>query len=226
MKKSSYTFLAGFLIVVIGVVAYGIYFNGEGGQASIWSRAKRAATKVAEKSAKEIAYEGCKGFFGIIGNNVSLKKLGQNTLTAMSEKIKSRGYAPNLASIKYGFAPNIQTGNSNESWAITDCYNIYFGGTMGKAVVEKLDQDNFAGMTQGEKKWLLHELAHTDQCYDNGAKTNYTTGRKNGCEKWFSQVGANLLKNPGASVHGIHDVMPLEEAAETWALSAVKDFIQ
>ena len=73
MKKSSTAFLAAFIIVVIGVVAYGIYFNGEGGQASIWSRAKRAATKVAEKTiTKGLLKVGVKIVAGPIGWGITL----------------------------------------------------------------------------------------------------------------------------------------------------------
>lgn len=64
-------------------------------------------------------------------------------------------------------------------WAMTDCYEIYFGGTSGMNIVDRLK--NNQALTRNQVYWLSHELAHGEQCARLGSRQAFAN-------KWFSQI--------------------------------------
>lgn len=148
-------------------------------------------------------YDLYKTFFNALGKNVKLKALSNDQIAKYQPH-----YSNNLKEVRYGYASRIA-----QNWAITDCKTIYFGGSSGKGLVENLNANRPLAISH--ERWLLHELAHTEQCAKSGRKTY--------AENWFNQVKNTLiktpsiLKDPGSAIKTIHDQMPLEKAAESRA---------
>jgi|GEM_PF-6044797 len=79
----------------------------------------------------------------------------------------------------YGLGAITTDHTTRFNWAMTDCYEIYFGGTSGRNLVDNLK--NNRSLTRNQVYWLSHELAHGEQCSRWG-------GRRNFANRWFSQI--------------------------------------
>lgn len=88
----------------------------------------------------------------------------------------------------------------------TDCDKIYFGGGKGRAIVSLLGTNR---LNSEYERWLLHELAHTEQC------SVYEGGRDEYIETWFGVVPVELMKGKYINFQKIHEMMPTEAHAES-----------
>lgn len=98
--------------------------------------------------------------------------------------------------------------------AMTDCHHIYF--PTGSGMYNKINSGlvmTTDGLTDDTKRWLLHELTHTQQCSHAGGRSNYAL-------RWFGQSGGGLIRtlikgNYRKNIaKQIHDKNPMEKKAE------------
>lgn len=142
-------------------------------------------------------YDLYKAFFTLVDSGAGSKKAIPADLLA---KIKPY-YKNNLGNVRIS-----ATSNFADNWAITDCNNIYVGGSFGKDFMTALQANT---LSSSQLRLLLHELAHTEQCSNSGRKAYADT--------WFKQVQKTILSNPNGNIRTIHNAMPLEKDAETKA---------
>jgi hypothetical protein len=127
-----------------------------------------------------------------------------------------RPHYPNadLAAVRFSFSDQQPPDN-----ATTDCDQIYFNDA---AYVEVLRD----GRPNPKLVWLLHELAHPEQCAAAGGRTGYA-------KRWWAELEAavresgetidlfqttdQLVKQLGALWARMHDQMPMERAADAKA---------
>jgi len=98
--------------------------------------------------------------------------------------------------------------------AMTDCHHIYFpsgSGMLNKISTGRVMDTN--GRSADTKRWLLHELTHTEQCSHAGGRNNYAL-------KWWGTTGVGTIKtiikgNYHKNIaNQIHARNPMEGAAE------------
>jgi hypothetical protein len=132
-----------------------------------------------------------KTFFSWVGDKATLEKMPQLLIDKLDQY-----YDNNLKDIRYGYTSKFK------DLAMTDCYNIYFGD---KKMIDAIKNNN---MSDTQTRWLLHELAHTEQCYKIKGRNNYA-------KMWFKQM-ASSIKPPYTSdlIKKIHDKMPMEVQAD------------
>lgn len=101
--------------------------------------------------------------------------------------------------------------------AMTDCHHIYF--PVGSGMRNKISTYMVMatdGAHDDTKRWLLHELTHTEQCSHAGGRNNYAL-------RWFGQTGGGLIRTLASGnyhmniANQIHDKNPMEKAAEAKA---------
>lgn len=101
---------------------------------------------------------------------------------------------------RFGFAANQPPDN-----ATTDCDRTYFND---QAFVDDLRQ----GVVTNHR-WLLHEIAHYDQCIEVG-------GRDDFAKMWWDDLDLVTLEIllGQTAIDDLHDAMEMEDEAETMAL--------
>ncbi|MBE7418841.1 MAG: hypothetical protein HS128_14075 [Ideonella sp.] len=116
----------------------------------------------------------------------------------------------NLGSYRFGFADRQPPGN-----AMTDCFTSYFNN---QQYVERL---RTAGANTNWN-WLLHEVAHAEQCAVGGGRERYARRwwdeleaalAAQGRRVDFTQPPQALAEQMGAFYLQVHDAMPMERAA-------------
>ena len=142
-------------------------------------------------------YDLYKTFMSLMSSGVQMKAMPY----ALIQKLDPY-YENNLNKVRYGHASRLV------DTAITDCTKIYFSSKdMTDAIAKNTP------LTASSMRWLLHELAHTEQCYKVGGREAYA-------KKWFKDLGTALITPPFSSndMKEIHDKMPMEKAAEAKAV--------
>lgn len=188
------------IIQSLSIAAFGIFMFTLGFN---YSQTESLAAALTFKNfAKEFqkvipTYDLYKAFFTLVDSGAGSKK---SIPAELQEKIKPY-YKNSLSSIRIA-----ATSNFADNWAITDCNNIYVGGSFGKDFVKALTENK---LSPAQTRLLLHELAHSEQCD--------ASGRKKYAETWFKQVQSTLLSNPNGNIRTIHNAMPMEKNAETKA---------
>jgi hypothetical protein len=120
-----------------------------------------------------------------------------------------------LEQVWYGESNFLQIADA----AMTDCHSIYFPSGSGMIdIIEK--SDLFKSKHRDDLKWLLHELAHCEQCSRMGGRDSYA-------QTWFREVAlatiTQLLLDPSqVSAEMLHDAMPMEKEAEKKAVRVLK----
>lgn len=129
----------------------------------------------------------------------------------------------NLAEIRFAFSDQQPPDN-----ATTDCNDIYFNDA---SFVEALR----SGGANRKLEWLLHELAHPEQCAAAGGRMGYAKRWWDELEAAVRQSGetidvfqstdelAKQLRRLHARVHG---AMPMEQAADAKAEAVLADLRQ
>ncbi|SMF15909.1 hypothetical protein SAMN02745866_01049 [Alteromonadaceae bacterium Bs31] len=160
----------------------------------------------------------CHVMMSLIGGH--LNQLGVGVpMASLPERLASRlqGHFPglDLAAIRVGFSDRQPVGN-----ATTDCNNIYFHDRYVLTEIQSMlfsEQDDFY--------WLLHELAHSQQCAQ--------LGQDEFRFRWMQAARGFVWRNPIDLLIGRldwHDLwlaVPLEQEADEHAwkgLSIVKGF--
>ena len=142
-------------------------------------------------------YDLYKTFMSLMSSGVQMKAMPY----ALIQKLDPY-YANNLNIVRYGHASRLS------NTAITDCTKIYFSSKdMTDAIAKNTP------LTASSMRWLLHELAHTEQCYKVGGREAYA-------KMWFKDLGTALVTPPFSSndMKEIHDKMPMEKDAEAKAV--------
>lgn len=152
----------------------------------------------------DVRYKGYKTFFSYVSDDVDRDRLP----ASLREDLQPY-FDNNLYDVRYGYSN--RAGDTGAS-AITDCYRIYFGGNKGARTIADIESGNFRE-DKSELKLLLHELTHTEQCYEYGKNKSYSYKRKKYAKKWFEEVATTWLRNPSDNIWRIHDAMPLEDNA-------------
>ncbi len=121
------------------------------------------------------------------------RKLPDNIITEYQ-----RFFRNDLKKVRVAESSKVYPGN-----AMTDCNQIYF--PVGRL-------DSALSMSGGKAtKWLLHELWHTNQCYQKGGRNNYAA-------MWFRREAIGMIKAlaGGDDKLGkrIHDKNPMEKDAD------------
>jgi len=102
--------------------------------------------------------------------------------------------------------------------AITDCKKIYFPAAANELarIRTESNPDYF---------WLLHEMAHSNQCMGLN-KGRFSTKRDKYADMWFSQLPKTIVGSilaDGIPVGGsVHDHMPMEKDADRKAAQIIK----
>ena len=148
-------------------------------------------------------------YFQNISNGVAMESLPAWVITRYDS------YYPNvsLADIRIGESNN----TPSDRTAITDCKKIYFPAAAGElARIRTESSPNYF--------WLLHEIAHSDQCMGLD-KGSFSTKRDKYADMWFSQLPQAIIisiMTDGIPVDGaIHDNMPMETGADTKAAQVI-----
>lgn len=156
----------------------------------------------------DILYAGYKIYMHWVDDGV---KGGDGKLSAELIKRLHTYYAYDLSKVKYAYTTRFK------NLGMTDCKQIYFGQ---KDIVDKLKKG--ASLSDGQYKWLFHELVHGGQC-------NRWGGREKYAKTWFKQVRKSVLKNiqkgnfvdiikdlnNAAELAKYDDDMSMEEEAQT-----------
>ncbi|MEJ2096832.1 MAG: hypothetical protein P8Y38_06770 [Deltaproteobacteria bacterium] len=120
-----------------------------------------------------------------------------------------------LEQVWYGESNFLQIADA----AMTDCHSIYFPS--GSGMTDIIEKGNlFNSRHRDDLKWLLHELAHCEQCSQKGGRDSYA-------QTWFREVALStitqLFLDPGqVSARMLHDAMPMEKDAEQKAVRVLK----
>ncbi|HMR07396.1 MAG TPA: hypothetical protein PKA88_16560 [Polyangiaceae bacterium] len=92
----------------------------------------------------------------------------------------------------------------NGNNAMADCKNIYF--PVGKLSTVLLES--------GNRRWLLHEVTHSEQCHEKGSREAYA-------RLWWRDQHLGVLKamagGDGVKSDEVHDKNPMEAKAEAKA---------
>jgi len=146
---------------------------------------------------------GYKAFFKKVNNKANSPiSLSKNFID-----IYQRYFRNNLRNVKIYESSGVAARN-----AMTDCHKIYFPRSSG--IYGKMKKG--IALNVKDKRWLLHEVVHTQQCTRVGGRNNYAI-------KWFSHIPIGTLKAliKGKSVENfstrLHDKMPMESNAEAIA---------
>jgi hypothetical protein len=116
-----------------------------------------------------------------------------------------------LEQVRYGESEVLKIGAA----AMTDCHSIYFPSGCGMSdIVEK--GNLFNRKYRDDLKWLLHELAHCEQCDQKGGRDSYA-------QTWFKEVAVSTLTQlfldpQQVNARMLHDAMPMENDAEQKAV--------
>jgi hypothetical protein len=119
-----------------------------------------------------------------------------------------------LAKIRFAFSDRQPANN-----ATTDCNVIYFNDA------EYVNALRDAGPNE-KWPWLLHELAHPEQCADAGGRSGYAkrwwdeleaAARASGASIDVLQSTEQLAKQLGRLYARVHGAMPMEQAADAKA---------
>lgn len=147
--------------------------------------------------------------------------VGTHQLPSVSRAILASRYPrANLGVYRFAFSDRQPPGN-----ATTDCQTTYFGNS---AYVDRVRN---AG-PNANWFWLLHELAHAEQCTEGGGREAYA-------KRWwdeleaavvaqggtvdFTQSPQQLADQMGSLYQRVHDAMPMERAASTKAATVLTD---
>lgn len=128
-------------------------------------------------------------------------------------------YRHDLGEARVAFTDKLPNG-----LAVADCKTVYFGN---EKLVEALRQGS--ELTDGQRRWLAHELTHGEQCERWG-------GREAFAKTWFGQADASawhVVKAGGAFdalreylrtryIRGLHDAMPMEIEADERAADVLR----
>jgi hypothetical protein len=120
-----------------------------------------------------------------------------------------------LEGIRYGESRTLVIADN----AMTDCHNIYFPSDSGMIRIVE-NGLLFDKKHRDELHWLLHELAHSQQCETQGGRDAYA-------KIWFGDLTATtltqLITDPrNVNDRVLHDAMPMEKAAEQKAVEILK----
>ncbi len=142
-------------------------------------------------------------------------------LPAVSRSILGSRYpGANLVAYRFAFADRQPPGN-----ATTDCQTTYFGNS---AYVDRVRN---AG-SNTNWFWLLHELAHVEQCAAGGGREAYANRwwdeleaavMAQGGRIDFTQTPQQLADQIGSLYQQVHDAMPMERAASAKAGTVLTD---
>ena len=102
----------------------------------------------------------------------------------------------NLGNHRFGFGTNQPPNN-----ATTDCDRTYYNSL---EFTNRLEQGVLA--SQAEFGWLLHELAHVQQCAQLGSRDRYA-------RTWFDHLQLAAMQT--MNLAELHDGMAMEQAADT-----------
>lgn len=139
---------------------------------------------------------------------------GYVTLSAPLAAALAPHYRHDLAQARFALTVKLPS-----NLAVADCKTVYFGN---EAIVRSLREGT--ALTDGQLRWLSHELTHGEQCERWG-------GRKAFAKTWFGQADAaawrTVMDGGLASgvreyvrtqyIRGLHDSMPMEEEADARA---------
>ena len=160
---------------------------------------KKAGNAVAGATMKGPVLQGYKHFF----SNVRRLASGPIKLDDKFRRKYQRYFKNDLRSVTIYTSSGVAGRN-----AMTDCKTIYFPKNAG--VYRKLKARK--PLSTNDKRWLFHELAHTEQCKKAGGRNNYAL-------KWFSSLPVGMIKGIKGKkgtqfADRIHKKMPMESAAE------------
>lgn len=126
----------------------------------------------------------------------------------------------NLAEVRFAFSDQQPPDN-----ATTDCNNIYFNDASYVTALRNADPNP-------RLLWLLHELAHPEQCAAAGGREGYA-------KRWWDELEAavrasgetvnvlqpleQLVKQIGELYARVHSAMPMEQAADVKAEAVLAD---
>ena len=120
-----------------------------------------------------------------------------------------RYYKNNLKNVVISESSEVPTNT-----AMTDCHHIYFPLHSSMLyIIQKGKVLNTSGSKADTKRWLLHELTHTEQCTKAGGRNNYAL-------KWWGTTSVGTIKtilkgNYHKNIaNQIHAKNPMEGAAE------------
>ena len=149
-------------------------------------------------------YAAYAAYFAFIGSGATERFLPSSVI----QKLEPYFVNDVLSAVRYASSEH-----TNHK-AITDCYKIYF--PKGYGVVSTIQNGEiFEDWAKDDLHWLLHELAHAEQCRAEGGRSDFA-------DRWFSELGtttaAKLVTDPRSiSAETIHDAMPMEQDAEAKA---------
>lgn len=164
-------------------------------------------------------YEGYKSFFSWVKGDVTRYRLPTPLLNKLSTYYPG-SLGDTAEPVAYAYSKVL--GSNKKGYAMTDCYKMYFPDEkMTKSIASAKDDAGVKKFLSKDNKsyvkWLLHELAHTEQCHDLSKNGSYEGKRKAFANLWVNQVGLKLFKDPSKNIDKIHDSMPMETAAEAKA---------
>jgi len=139
-----------------------------------------------------------------------------NLPTELRERLKSFYPRLNLAIVQFGFS-----GRQPHQNATTVCNNIYFNSPVQ---VNEIRTMNFSSPRSFH--WLLHELAHVQQCHILGSAEEFAY-------RWMKAAAGIVYQNARSNPmtwdwNRIHDAMPMEAEADRVAyinLAKIKGFV-
>lgn len=130
---------------------------------------------------------------------------------ALSEKLAP--HFNNISKIKI-----INFNNVFLNSAMTDCVHIYFPN---QEVIKQIKNNS---LSTNNFHWLLHELVHTEQCFELGSEEDYAGARKKYALRWIKEVFYTGIHIRSFNTRLWHDEMPMEREAEQKAETLVAQF--
>lgn len=147
--------------------------------------------------------------------------IGKYELPTVSRSILASRYPrANLGVYRFAFSDRQPPGN-----ATTDCQTTYYSNSA------YVDRVRHAGPNTNWF-WLLHELAHAEQCAEGGGREAYA-------KRWWDELEAAVVAQGGrvdftqspqqlagqmeSLYRQVHDAMPMERAASTRAATVLSD---
>ncbi len=127
-------------------------------------------------------------------NRIKINSRGRARLSSAFIEHYQHYYKNNLRKVVISLSSRVPANT-----AMTDCHHIYFpSGTAGGRRMFNLINRGRIMATNGalstadpnyddSKRWLLHELTHTQQCSHAGGRSNYAL-------RWFGQAGGGLIR--------------------------------
>ena len=143
-------------------------------------------------------------------------------LPAVYQDILRSKYQTNLSNYRFGFSDRQPAGN-----ATTDCFTTYFNR---KSYVDALRKSD----SNPNWFWLLHEIAHAEQCSSLGGREFYANrwwnelmaaANATGRSINFNQTPQQLAGQMGTLYASLHDRMPMESAADSKANAVLNQLV-